>query len=109
VLATLKAAPDLGHPHPDTEAWARRGLRLSGGTTVEQLAALRLHPDSWLPAPAIATGTGSPCAVPAAAARLSPAAEPGRRLLEATRFLNLRTIWPVNVFAAGDTEEGTTA
>lgn len=118
VLAALKAAPDLGHPHPDTEAWSLRGLRLSGGTTAEQLAALRRHPDSWLPAPTIATGTGSPNAVQAAAARLSPAAEHGRRLLDAIRFLNLRTNWPEAVFTAGETrtaggagtvEEGTTA
>lgn len=111
VLAALRAAPDLDHPHPDTEAWARRGLRLAGGTSAEQLDALRGHPDCWLPAPTIATGAGSPCAVNSAAARLSPAPAARQRLLEATGFLHLRTTWAASVFAAGDArdiEEGQT-
>ena len=113
LLATaLRATPDLDHPHPDTEAWARRGLRLAAGTSAEQLDALRGHPDCWLPSPTIATGAGSPCAVNAAAARLSPAPAARQRLLEATGFLHLRTTWAASVFAAGDAggiEEGQTA
>jgi len=112
VLSALKAAPELNHPHPDTWAWVQRGLQLTAGTTAEQLEALRSHPDSWSPAPTIATGAGTSSAVHRAAARLSQNPDPRRRLLETTRFLNLRTTWPLSVFLTADTaadaEEGTT-
>jgi DNA helicase HerA-like ATPase len=123
VLSALKASPELNHPHPDTTAWAQRGLRLTGNTTAEQLDALRRHPDSWLPDSTIATGTGTPPIVLQAAAQLSQDPDPRSRLLEAILFLNLRTTWPLSVFAAAhaaadtantadtadtaDTEEGT--
>lgn len=121
VLSALKASPRLSHPHPDTSAWARRGLHLPGGTIAEQLEALRHHPDSWLPDPAIATGAfTSPTtaggavissAVHRAAARLSRDPDPRRRLEQTTRFLNLRTTWPLSIFSPAHTaenEEGTT-
>jgi hypothetical protein len=107
VFNSLRTSPELDHPHPDTSAWAQRGLHLSAGTTAGQREELRRHPDSWLPAGTIATGTSS--AVPLAAARLSQDPDPWCRLLEATRFLDLGTTWPRSVFVAADTEEGTTA
>lgn len=109
VFGALRATPDLDRPHPDTEEWARRGLRLTAATTAGQLEALRRHPDSWLPAMTVAIGAGTPSAVHEAATRLSQTPDPRQRLLETTRFLNLRTTWPLSVFVGGDTEEGTTA
>ncbi|GLZ41498.1 ATP-binding protein [Actinokineospora sp. NBRC 105648] len=87
VLRALRAA-DPG-PHPDTAAWAARGLRLPD---TDQLAALRDHPDTWLPSRTVVTGPEPVCET--AAAQLSNAPTPNARFHAATRFLNLETTWP---------------
>jgi DNA helicase HerA-like ATPase len=86
-------APDDG-PHPDTDAWAVRGLSLAGATVTEQLASLRACPDTWLPSRDLITGGEQPV-YEGAVARLSNAAEPDKAFLEATKFLGLGTTWPV--------------
>lgn len=83
-------------PHPDTSAWARRGLRLAGNTISEQLHALYAHPDSWRPDPSIITGT--PSVYDQALTALSPAPDPEQRLIDAAGHLGLTTTWPVIAF-----------
>jgi DNA helicase HerA-like ATPase len=95
VFRALRAA-SAPNPHPDTESWTRRGLHLSGATTGAQLAALREHPDTWLPARTVITGTDPVPVYETAAARLSQAARPADRMLAATRFLDLKTTWPLS-------------
>lgn len=89
-LAGASGAPP--GPHPDTGQWARRGLRLTGDTHLEQLDALRRHPDTWRAPVATITGSGA-CA--AAVSQLTPETDPRKRLLGATRHLRLTSTWPL--------------
>ncbi|MEV4315308.1 hypothetical protein [Actinocrispum sp. NPDC049592] len=98
VLRVLRSAAPGDPRHPDTDAWAARGLRLRAMTAAGQLAELRAHPDLWLPPRSVVTGDGDPVAVDAALDRLSPPGDHRIRLLEATRFLDLTTAWPTAVF-----------
>ncbi|MEU7524115.1 ATP-binding protein [Saccharothrix sp. NPDC042600] len=91
VVRALRAV-DLPTPHPDTAAWAARGLRLTGATTSAQLTQLRTHPDMWRPSRSVITG--SRVYEPAMAA-LSQSRVPATSFLEATAFLNLGTTWPL--------------
>lgn len=89
-LAGAETAPP--GPHPDTAAWARRGLRLAGTNQVEQLRALREHPDSWRAPVATIVGSGA-CA--AAVARLTAETEPKPLLRAATPHLHISSTWPL--------------
>lgn len=44
----LESAPEAG-PHPDTNAWAARGLRLDESSAAGQLEVLKMHPASVQP------------------------------------------------------------
>ncbi|MCK2243653.1 MULTISPECIES: ATP-binding protein [unclassified Crossiella] len=99
-------APDVpvSAPHPDTASWTDRGLFLSG-TTTEQLAQLREHPDTWLPTRSTITGTAVPPSYETAAARLSKAGSSADRFLAATAFLGFRTTWPLFALGLSDGTE----
>ncbi|MGH3615213.1 MAG: ATP-binding protein [Pseudonocardia sp.] len=90
-LADAETAPPGSHP--DTAAWARRGLRLTGSTQIEQRRALRRHPDSWRPPLSILAGSGA-CA--AAVSQITEEIEPRPLLREATRHLRLGSTWPLS-------------
>ncbi|MDX8147643.1 ATP-binding protein [Lentzea sp. BCCO 10_0061] len=92
VLSALRTAESPG-AHPDTPSWAARGLTLTGRTAKEQLAQLRAHPDMWRPARETITGNR---AYEPAMARLSKEPVLRDRFLDATRFLNLTTTWPLH-------------
>jgi hypothetical protein len=87
---------DGSTPHPNTEAWAARGLQLSG-TAADQLEQLRQRPDVWLPSATIITGTGPPWPYLEAADRLSYHPTAAERFLAATEYLGLDTDWPIHV------------
>ncbi|PXX71331.1 DNA helicase HerA-like ATPase [Nocardia tenerifensis] len=91
-LADPELAPD--RPHPDTAAWAERGLVLTGTTPREQLRELHTHPDTWADR-AIVTGPEIPTLLAATIARLSHAPTAARRLRAATAHLRLSTPWPL--------------
>jgi hypothetical protein len=99
VLRALQDIPEPdGLPHPDTAAWALRGLRLTGRNRASQLAELRAHPDYWKPPRTVITGVGTPTLFQSAVDRLSPLADPERRCMDAARFLLMRKAWPNVVF-----------
>ncbi|MBF6332352.1 helicase HerA-like domain-containing protein [Nocardia transvalensis] len=92
-------------PHPDTEAWIRRGLFLPGATPAEQLEALRTHPDLWASDPAIIDGpatTSTRTTLMAAIAQLSPDPDPKKQLDTATLHLTLPTLWPLALFKSAE-------
>ncbi|MGH3830136.1 MAG: ATP-binding protein [Pseudonocardiaceae bacterium] len=103
VLRSLQnnTAPEA-QPHPDTAAWARRGLHLTGSTQAEQLDELRQHPDCWRPPRTTITGTETPPVYEQAAAQLSRAHDPRQRLQDATRFLHLTSTWPLTLISVRD-------
>lgn len=80
-------------PHPDTNAWAARGLHLTGTTLPEQREQLRAHPDSWAD-PAIITGP-APTLLSPTIDQLSRAANTEQRLQHATTHLHGLTRWPL--------------
>ncbi|MGW7520436.1 ATP-binding protein [Streptomyces sp. NPDC054796] len=96
VYRALKAAdaPDEG-PHPDTAAWAERGLRLSGRTVAEQLEAWKAHPDTWRPSET--TVRGQSMAWRQACDALHNARDPQERLKKAASFLQAPW-WPLKSF-----------
>ncbi|MEU4740686.1 ATP-binding protein [Actinosynnema sp. NPDC023658] len=93
VLRVLRTTDSPGQHHY-TNSWSARGLTLTGRTTREQLTQLRAHPDMWRPRRETITGNR---AYESAVARLSDQASPSERFLQATKFLNLRTTWPLAV------------
>jgi uncharacterized protein len=95
VRALQRGTGDRTRPHPDTDAWARRGLDLPGSTRDEQLEALRQHPSSWLPSYRTILGTPDPPAFERAASRLSSHPDPPQRLRQALQFLSFEWPWPV--------------
>jgi len=94
VRALERGTGDRARPHPDSDAWARRGLALPGSTEDEQLANLRRHPSAWLPSYRTILGTEVPPTFDRAAIRLSNAADPVDRLQEALGFLSFNGPWP---------------
>jgi hypothetical protein len=94
----------LDRPHPDTAAWAERGLPLPGDTVEEQRAALHAHPDLWRPDPSTVLGTGRPPLLAATIALLSRASSPQKRFVEAVHgHLVLSGPWPVALLETADT------
>ncbi|WP_225731010.1 MULTISPECIES: ATP-binding protein [unclassified Nocardia] len=93
------AASDLDRPHPETEAWRKRGLHLPGSTVGEQLTALRTHPDSRMLAPEIVAGPGKPPKITLLITRLSAAPAPEQRLTQATDHLSPASRWPLYFLA----------
>jgi hypothetical protein len=94
VRALQRGAGDRTRPHPDTDAWASRGLALPGSTQDEQLERLRRHASAWLPSYRTILGTEVPPTFERAADRLSNAADPIDRLQEALGFLSFNGSWP---------------
>lgn len=94
VFRALNGGTPEDPSHPDTPLWSRRGLHLAGTTQASQLAELRRHPDTWLPARTTITGTSSPPTYELAAAKLSNAPEPVDRLADSIGFLRIATKWP---------------
>ena len=92
--------PDL--PHPNTDDWLRRGLRLPGPTCAEQLEQLDAHPDSWKPPRTVVTGVGDPPAYARAVAQLSRHPDPAQRFEGATRLLNVAGTWPSTALAVAE-------
>jgi hypothetical protein len=107
VKRALKAPGD--GPHPDTAAWAGRGLILDGRTRAEQLAELVDRPDYWRDDNATVLGTAKPTLIDVAVRKLSGTRDPGTqlprdpgtRLMHAARFLNLPNKWAVAVLKVG--------
>jgi uncharacterized protein len=86
---------DVTRPHPRTREWADRGLQLRGGTRDEQFQDLLRHPFLWRPSYRSIVGAGTPPPFERAAARLSRAADPIDRLVEAISFMTFDNEWPV--------------
>ncbi|HWM01601.1 MAG TPA: ATP-binding protein [Actinophytocola sp.] len=106
VLMALKAPVSVDDaPHPDTAAWAARGLVLPGGTRAKQLASLRLRPDYWQADRVVLQGNGTPPAYEAAVSRLAREPDPVARFRTAAKYLNLRTNWAVKVLQIGGQSE----
>ncbi len=80
-------------PHPDTAAWAQRGLHLPGTTLAEQRDILHAHPDNWAD-PRIVTGP-DPSLLATTIDRLSRADPLEQRLRHATAHLHGVTRWPL--------------
>jgi hypothetical protein len=78
-------------PHPDTEEWAARGLRLPEATIDAQLAALRRDSSFELSDAHLLRGDADPSAVDRAAAALSSRADASERLSDAARFLTTQS------------------
>ncbi|MBM7789541.1 ATP-binding protein [Tenggerimyces flavus] len=98
VLHTLRPRPgDSDERHPLSDSWAARGLDLPGATRSEQWAALKVHPDNYLPARSIVLGTETPPLWAAAVARLSHLSDPVERFAQAASFLDLRVPWAPTV------------
>lgn len=87
-LRAWRGDPDL--PHPDTDRWAERGLRLPEARIEAQLEALRSDPTLALPDKPMLRGGAEPAAFEEAAMRLSSHPDPAKRLREASEFLDLR-------------------
>ncbi|MFX0574563.1 ATP-binding protein [Nocardia nepalensis] len=85
-------------PHPDTAAWAQRGLHLPGATLAEQREMLHAHPDNWAD-PRIVTGP-DPSLLVTTIDRLSRAASVEQRLRHATTHLHGLTRWPLALLPA---------
>ncbi|MFF7789337.1 helicase HerA-like domain-containing protein [Streptomyces sp. NPDC007991] len=96
VYRALKAAGTSREgPHPDTAAWAARGLRLPGRTVEEQLEAWKAHPDTWRPSET--TVRGQSMAWRQACDALHNARDPQERLKKAASFLQVPW-WPLKSF-----------
>jgi DNA helicase HerA-like ATPase len=93
-----EAGAEDNQSHADTEAWTQRGLFLSGKNLAEQWENLRNRPDYWSPPHSILIGGESPPAYESAVLKLSRESAPEDRFLEASRYLNLKTNWPVLAF-----------
>ncbi|MQY22736.1 ATP-binding protein [Nocardia macrotermitis] len=91
-------------PHPDTDLWARRGLRLPGTTLAEQRDLLDAHPDSWCD-PHIVTGP-DPMVLGTCVDQLSQAVTIEQRLCHATSYLRGLTRWPLIFMEAPEAREG---
>ncbi len=89
VYRTLNGAGEADVPHPDTAAWAARGLVLDGATPAEQLAALKDRQDYWRNDNATVIGTVNPSLIDDAIAKLSNHRDPVKRFEAAARFLRL--------------------
>ncbi|WP_163572222.1 ATP-binding protein [Fodinicola feengrottensis] len=93
VWDTLRSdAIDETQPHPETRAWACRGLDLTAATVPGQRSELREHPDLWRPAETIVTGDDD---WRAAIDALSRATDPVDRLTAATNHLRTGDWLPV--------------
>lgn len=81
-------------PHPDTEAWQDRGLRLTGHTIIDQRAELEKIMNSN-PSLSLLRGDRDSIAITAAAGQLSHESDPAAQLREATtKFLtNINLDW----------------
>jgi hypothetical protein len=97
---------DKNRPHPDTEAWTKRGLHLPGCTQTEQLHQLLQHRDLWQAPPAIITGTATPpdqaTVIQTAINQLDTQSAPQACFWNATSFLQLATDWPLSVLNISD-------
>ncbi|WP_024802853.1 ATP-binding protein [Nocardia sp. BMG51109] len=85
-------------PHPDTTAWAKRGLHLPGDTLAEQRDMLHAHPDNWAD-PRIVTGP-EPGLLATTIDRLSRAPSIEQRLRHATAHLHGLMRWPLALLPA---------
>jgi DNA helicase HerA-like ATPase len=85
---------DRLQPHPDTEAWAARGIRLDGQNWAEQLSQLQSHPLVWGSSYKTIWGDDDPCAIERAAEALSYADDLIERIEAATGFLEVDCPWP---------------
>ncbi|GAA1927477.1 hypothetical protein GCM10009716_39370 [Streptomyces sodiiphilus] len=99
IIARLKRAQATGRhaqgPHPDTDAWAARGLDLPGSTLDKQIAAWRNHPDNWRPTNTVVLGHSA--AWRSACAALSNAPDTRARLIAAVQHLDAPW-WPLAPF-----------
>ncbi|WP_307842968.1 ATP-binding protein [Streptomyces triculaminicus] len=96
VYRALKAADTSSEaPHPDTTAWAARGLQLPGRTVAEQLEAWKAHPDTWRPSETTVRGVSM--AWSQACDALHNARESQERLKKAASFLQAPW-WPLKSF-----------
>ncbi|TCO62849.1 ATP-binding protein [Actinocrispum wychmicini] len=89
VVTALVEADDSPDPHPDTEHWQRRGLRLPDGSCRQQLEALSRLPELIQNSLATYRGRTTPTYYEKAAAKLDPDPEPVSCLTRAIDFLNL--------------------
>ncbi|HEV7651936.1 MAG TPA: ATP-binding protein [Actinophytocola sp.] len=102
VVQALRAPVEVDDAaHPDSAAWARRGLVLPGRTRAGQLAALRLRPDFWRADRVVLQGNATPPFYEAAVAQLSREPDAAARFRQATGYLNLRTNWARKVLGIG--------
>lgn len=81
-------------PHPKTEEWAARGVRLDGPTWDDQLAQLQSHPLVWGSSYKTIWGDDDPCALELAAEALSYSEDLIERIEVATNFLQVECPWP---------------
>lgn len=95
VRALQRGEGDPSMPHPQTEAWRRRGLDLGDSSQSEQLERLRAQTWSWLPSYRTILGGAVPPVFEQAASRLSKKTDPLRRLEDAIDFLTVDDSWPV--------------
>ena len=85
---------DRMQPHPKTDEWTARGIRLDGPTWAEQLSQLQSHPLVWGSSYKTIWGDDDPCAVERAAEALSFAEDLVERIEAATGFLKVECPWP---------------
>ncbi|RLK58896.1 ATP-binding protein [Actinokineospora cianjurensis] len=102
VFVALAESEDSPDPHPDTQRWRTRGLRLPDAPCREQLDALLGLPELLLATPIVHRGRVNPTYFERAATAISPGGEPADRLARAADFLNLDWNFADLLYARGE-------